>query len=140
MYPLTMKNDGSFQPGSAVVAQFDIDFGDLVIVQGTKGRVVSEKDQPLLVRWDGAGDRPVAQSQLAPEAPNSGDDDEEFFLPKVFRKTEVQAPLEEEEEEEKKAVESTLSIARMEENKARAEQDKAKTKSNTGDAEIDATV
>jgi len=139
MYPVAMNNDGSFQPGSVVVAQFDLDFGDLVIAQGTKGRVVSEKDDPLLVRWDGAGDRPVAQSQLALEAPNSGDDDEEFFFPKVGRKEseeEGEAPL----EEEKKAVESKLSIARMEENQARIEQDKAKAKSKTGDAEVDATV
>lgn len=92
-----------------VAARFSIDFGDVVIEQGTKGQIVSRRGAPLLVKWEGIGDRPVAPSQLIPIGPDPAD--EEVYYPKVMspRNREVQAPVEEE---------NKPSLAGTEENKA----------------------
>lgn len=125
-----------------MLAQFNMDFGDLVIVQGTKGRIVSEKDDPLFVRWDGIGDRPAAPSQLVLADSSLEEDQEEFFLPVMGRKAEAQVAI----KEEKKADEGAQSIAKTEDNKAKKVgkgKGKAKGKRKTGkvaSAEVDVTV
>lgn len=97
-----------------VAARFSIDFGDVVIEQGTKGQIVSRRGHPLLVKWEGIGDRPVAPSQLIPIGPDPADS-EEVYYPKVMRPNrEVQAPVEEDNTEKP----TKPSLAGTEENKA----------------------
>lgn len=98
-----------------MAARFDMDFKDVLIEQGTKGQIISQKGDPLLVKWDGIGERPAAPSQLIPVAPIN---DEEVFYPKVTRKAEVQTS-EKKKKKEVVAEGPVLSIARMEENRAK---------------------
>merc|ERR1719162_882490 len=96
------------------MARFDMDFRDVVIVQGTMGQIVSQNGDPLLVKWERIGDRPAAPSQLLPiVGPPQADED--VFFPTVKRKAEVptihQKMMVVEEVEE----EPVLSPARLEE-------------------------
>lgn len=93
MYPRAMGQvgqDGSFKTGMAVLAQNDMDFGDVVVKQGTKGQIVSQKGEPLLVKWERIGERPAAPSQIAPIDPGQMID-EEVYYPRVKRNPEQQA-------------------------------------------------
>merc|ERR1712028_60614 len=100
-----------------VMARFDMDFRDVVIVQGTMGQIISQHGDPLLVKWERIGDRPAAPSQLLPiVGPPQADED--VFFPTVKRKAEVptihQKMMVVEDVEE----EPVLSPARLEENAA----------------------
>jgi len=128
MYPLAAQN-GQFKPGMSVLARNNMDFGDLVIKQGTKGQIVFKEADSLLVKWDGIGDRPAAPSQVVP-VESGPTDDGELFFPKIKRKVEPQVL---EQAEDFEVEEPVLSIARMEEKIARDKEKKSAT-------DIDATV
>jgi len=128
MYPLTTAHNGPFKHGMSVLARNNMDFGNLVIKQGTKGQIVFKEEDSLVVKWDGIGDLPAAPSQLVPVDSGPTDDDEEFFFPQIRRKVEPKVV----EKTEDVEVEPVLSLARMEENRA-SETEKRAT-------DIDATV
>merc|ERR1711865_1004907 len=94
----------SLQLGSVVSAQSNIDFGDVEIGQGTKGKVVTQNNEYVLVRWDGIGDRPASPSQLlvvdTQLVADEHEDEEEFFMPTsmVGRKATTQATIKEEKD------------------------------------------
>lgn len=117
MIPLSMNKDNSFEHGMTVMARWTIDFGDVVIEQGTQGQIISKSGEPILVRWDRIGDRHAVASQLV-HLPSIPIEDEDVYLPKKKRTEEVQVP---EKKNKKKEVvaEPQLSIARMEDNKAK---------------------
>lgn len=124
MVPRSMNQDDSFKPQMTVVARFNIDFGDVVIEQGTKGQITSQAGEPIVVKWDRIGDRPAAAAQLMPvEVPTF---DEDVFVPKPKRSA---APPATQKKKKKKteAVEEAppLSIARMEDNRAKEALNKA---------------
>lgn len=117
MIPLSMNQDISFEPEMSVMARNAIDFGDVLIEQGTKGKIISKSGEPILVRWDRIGERRAVASQLMPVVEPTFDD-EDIYLPKKRRSEEVQETGKKKQKKETVA-EPQLSIARMEDNKAR---------------------
>jgi len=134
MIPLSMNQDDSFEPEMAVMARFNIDFGDLVIEQGTKGHVISKKGEPIVVKWDRIGDRPAAAAQLLPvDGPKF---DEDVYVPKQKPRAEVKEP----EKKKEVVVEApVISLARMEDNKVKEALEKNSGK-GPGKGKDDVTV
>ena len=129
MYPVAMSQDDSFEPGMAVMARFAVGFrGSQVIEQGTMGRIISQKGDPLHVWWDRIGDRPAAPSQLIPVVGAASDDDEEVHYPRVMRPN-SQAQITEKEDVAEAPV---LSLDGTEDNKAKEEAEKSKGKGGKG--------
>jgi len=136
MIPLSMNQDDSFEPEMAVMARFNIDFGDMVIEQGTKGHIVSKKGEPIVVKWDRIGDRPAAAAQLLPvDGPKF---DEDVYVPKQKRNTEVQEP-EKKKKKEVVAEAPAISLARMEDNRVKEVLEK-KAGKGPGKGKDDVTV
>jgi len=131
VYPLATAQTGPLKIGMSVLARNIINFGDIVIEQGTKGEILFIEEDSFLVKWDGIGDRPAAPSQLVPVDADASpsDDDEEVFYPKSKRRVAPQAV--EKAEEEDVEEEPVVSLARMEENKAREEARAKKSQART---------
>lgn len=84
--------------GNLVLARYSMDFGDLVVLEGTKGQIVSQKDEPLLVKWEGIGERPAAASQIV-SIDQGQMTEEEVYYPRAKRSPKQQAASKEAEGE-----------------------------------------
>jgi len=118
-----------------VMARFKIDFGNMVIEQGTKGHIVSKKGEPIVVSWDRIGDAPAAAAQLLPvDGPKF---DEDVYVPKQKRNPEVQEP--EKKKKEVVAEAQAVSLARLEDNRVKEASEK-KVGKGPGKGKDDVTV